>query len=134
LACPDTLERHRAAGRLSAGTEQALARAWELLRGTLVEEAVRLRDDLRAVLNQSTSRAQARARFDRVRQTWPERFRPPRGRLDGWRPGQPLPPKEPKTLTAAQVPQPTPAPPEELQRFLDEIMAFFVRHFEQMIS
>jgi hypothetical protein len=147
LACPATLERHRAAGRLSAGSEQALARAWELLRGTLVEEAVRLRDDLRAVLNQSNSRTQARARFDRLRQTWPEPFRPQQGRLDGGRPGQPLPPKVPKAPTSPSAPQPAAAataataatapeaaPPEGLQRFLHEIMAFFVRHFEQMIT
>ena len=128
LACPETLERQRVAGRLSARTEQALARAWDLLRGTVVDEAVRLREDLRSVLNQSGRRAEARARFDALRWTWPEPFRPQRGRLDGWRPGQPLPPP------VAQSPQPPPAPPAGLQRFLHEIMAFFVQHFEEMIT
>jgi hypothetical protein len=126
LACPETLERQRQAGRIGARTEEALARAWTLLRGTVVEEALHLRNDLRAVLNQSTSRQEARARFDSLRQTWPEPFRPRRGRLDGWRPGQPLPPKPPEP--------PKPAPAEGLQRFLHELMAFFIRHFEAMIT
>jgi transposase len=95
LACPETLERQRRAGRLGARTEAALARAWDLLRGTAVEAALRLREELRAALNQSASRREARARFDALRRTWPEPFRPGRGWLDGWRPGQPLPPKPP---------------------------------------
>ena len=128
LACPETLERQRAAGRLGSRTEQALARAWHLLRGTAFADAVRLRDDLRAALARSASRREARARFDALRQTWPEPFRPHRGSLDGWRPGQPLPPKPP--------PLPPAAPPadDDLGRFLDEIRAFFVRHFEQMVT
>src|SRR5207244_2487936 len=60
LACPETLERQRQAGRLGAHTEAALARAWTLLEGTIVDEALRLREELRAVLNQSTSRQEAR--------------------------------------------------------------------------
>jgi hypothetical protein len=127
LACPETLERQRQAGRIGARTEQALGRAWELLRGTVVEEALHLRNDLRSVLNQSTSRTQARARFAALRQTWPAPFRARRGWLDGWRPGHPLPPKPPKPAC--------PAPPSDaLHRFLHEIMAFFVRHFEWMIT
>jgi transposase-like protein len=127
LACPETLERQRQAGRIGARTEQALARAWDLLRGTVVEEALQLRNDLRAVLNQSTSRREARARFTALRQAWPAPFRPRRGWLDGWRPGQPLPPKPPKPAR--------PAPPaDDLYRYLHELMAFFIRHFEQMIT
>ncbi len=126
LACPDTLDRQRQVGRLGARTEQALARAWDLLRGTVVEEAIRLRNDLRAVLNESTSRTQARARFDALRQTWPAPFRPPQRWLDGWRPGQPLPSRPPDP--------PSPPPPQGLERFLHKIMTFFVRHFEHMIT
>jgi transposase len=97
----------------------ALARAWELVRGTLVEEALRLRDDLRAVLNTSADRWEARERFTRLRHTWPARFRPWE-----WRPGTPLPPP-PADDTAAAT---------GLGAYLEEIMAFFVRHFEMLIT
>jgi hypothetical protein len=135
LACPETLERQRRAGRLGARTEAALARAWALLAGTVVEEALRLREELRAALNQSASRQEARERFAALRRTWPERFHPPAprpDRLDGWRPGQPLPPKPP-TEPAAPPAQGAPAA-AGLERFLDAIRAYFVRHFEQLIT
>ena len=120
LACPETLERQARRGRLSARTRQALARAWERLRGTVVEDAVRLRDDLRAVLNGSRTRRQARERFAARRQTWPAPFRPRPGRLASWRPGQPLPPASDE--------------PPDLHGYLDQLRAFFVRHFEALIT
>jgi hypothetical protein len=80
LACPERQ------AELSERQRTALARAWELVGDTVVEEALRLRNDLRAALNTSTGRAQARAQFDTLRETWPERFRP-----WAWRPGEPLP-------------------------------------------
>jgi len=114
LACP---ERH---ATLSERQRAALARAWELVGDTVVEEALRLRDDLRAVLNTSTSRAEARAQFDALRETWPERFRP-----WTWRPGEPLP--EPVADDQAEG-------ATGLRGYLEQIMAFFVRHFERMIT
>ena len=51
--------------------------------------------------------------------SWPERFRP-----WDWRPGEPLP--EPVAGDAEGA--------EGLYRYLEEIMAFFVRHFEMMIT
>ena len=126
LACPETLEAQVRAGRISQRDQAALSGLWTFLRGTAVEEALQLRDDLRAVLNQSTSRQEARARFDALRQTWPKPFHPHQGWLDGWRPGQPLPPKPPKPLK--------PAPPDGLQRYLHDVMAFFVEHVEQLIT
>jgi hypothetical protein len=53
LACPDRQM------RLGERERAALARAWELVRGTVVEDALLLRDDLWVVLNTSTSRAEA---------------------------------------------------------------------------
>ena len=55
LACPG--EQAELCGRQRA----ALARAWELIAGTISEQALRLRDDLRAVLSTSASCAEARA-------------------------------------------------------------------------
>jgi hypothetical protein len=131
LACPETLDAQVRAGRISPRDQAALAGLWTFLRDTAFAEALQLRDDLRALLNESTCRRQARARFEALRQTWPEAVRPQRAQLEGWRPGQPLPPKPPKTPAA---PPPPPAPDDELARFLDEIRAFFVRHFEWMIT
>jgi hypothetical protein len=128
LAGPQTLEAQVRAGRLSSRDQAALAGLWALLRGTAVEDALRLRDDLRAIVTESASRREARARFAALRRTWPERFQPRRTRLDGWRPGQPLPPKLPDTPPA------TPTPADDLEAFLHEIMAYFVRHFEWMIT
>lgn len=112
LACPE----RRA--RFSERQRTALARAWGLIAGSAVEDALRLRDDLRAVLNTSASRAEARAQFDALRATWPERFRP-----WAWRPGEPLPEPVAEAEGAAG-----------LRGYLEQIMAFFVRHFEQMIT
>lgn len=95
-----------------------LAEAWDLIAGTVVEEAIRLRDDLRAVLNESKGRQEARWAFDRLRGGWPEPFRP-----WSWRPGQEIP--EPKVQQDE---------PEPLASYLHAIMAFFVRHFEMMIT
>ena len=114
LACPEKQI------RLNERQRAALARAWELVRGTIVEEALQLRNDLRAVLNSSTSRVEARERFDALRASWPERFRP-----WSWRPGQPLP--EPQADDQAEG-------ATGLQAYLGQIMAFFVRHFEKMIT
>ena len=130
LACPETLEAQVRAGRISPRDQAALAGLWAFLRGTVVEDALQLRDDLRAVLKQSTTRRQARERFATLRQSWPEPFRPRPSRLDGWRPGQPLPPKPPSPPAS----QPTPATDDELGRFLDDIRAFFVQHFEALIA
>lgn len=114
LACPE----RRA--RLSERQRAALAGAWALIAGTVVEEAIDLRDDLRAVLNTSTTRAEARERFETLRAAWPERFRP-----WTWRPGQPLP--EPRADDPAEG-------AAGLRGYLEQIMAFFVRHFERMIT
>lgn len=114
LACPEQQ------AKLSERQRAALARAWELVAGTVVEEALRLRDDLRAVLNTSTSRAEAREQFDRLRAGWPARFRP-----WDWKPGDPLP--EPVADDQAEG-------AAGLQGYLEQIMAFFVRHFERMIT
>lgn len=84
-----------------------------------MEEAFRLRDDLRAVLNASTDRADARDRFARLRGTWPAHFQP-----RTWRPGEPIPPP-----VAPPVEGPT-----GLAAYLEAIMAFFVAHFEAMIT
>jgi hypothetical protein len=133
LACPETLEAQVRAGRISARDQAALAGLWTFLRGTVVARALQVRDDLRALLNASTSRREARARFDALRRTRPEPFRPRRDRLDGWRPGQPLPPKLPET-------PPAPAPPvdgaeaADPERFLHAIMAYFIDHFEWLIT
>jgi transposase-like protein len=114
LACPE----RRA--KLDERQRAALARAWELIAGTVVEAAIQLRDDLRAALNTSTSRAEARARFDALRATWPARSRP-----WAWKPGDPLP--EPVADDAAEG-------ADGLRVYLEQIMAFFVRHFERMIT
>jgi Transposase len=114
LACPEKQ------AKLSDRQRAALARAWELIAGTVVEEALRLRDDLRAALNTSTSRAEARERFAAMRATWPARFRP-----WDWKPGQPLP--EPVADERAEG-------ATGLRAYLEQIMAFFVRHFEAMIT
>lgn len=95
----------------------ALARAWALIRGSVVEEAIALRNHLRTVLDTSADGWEARRQFDRLRQTWPERFRPWTFRL-----GEPLPDAPPSV------------PATGLPAFLEEIMAFFVRHFAQMIT
>jgi transposase len=106
--------------RLDGRQRAALARAWELARGTAVEEALQLRTDLRAVLNTSTTRTEARLRFDELRAPWPMRFRP-----WTWRPGEPLP--EPAAGARAEG-------ATGLRAYLEDIMAFFVRHFERMIT
>jgi Transposase/zinc-finger of transposase IS204/IS1001/IS1096/IS1165 len=129
LAGPETLAAQTRAGRLSRRDAAALAGLWAFLRGTVVEEALQLRDDLRAIVTTSTTRREARARFDALRHTWPEPFRPPRSRLDGWRPGQPLPPKP-----APPAPPPPRATDDALEHFLEEIRTFFVAHFEAMIT
>lgn len=103
--------------RLSERQQTALTGAWELLHGSVVQEAIELRNQLRTVLTTSTDGWEARRQFDRLRQTWPERFRPWTFRL-----GEPLP-----TASTAQ-------PATGLRAFLEEIMAFFVRHFAQMIT
>jgi len=89
----------------------------------VVEEALQLRDALRTalgVLNESTSRAEARMRFHRLRQGWPARFQP-----RAWRPGEgpPVPTADPEAEGATG-----------LRVYLEQIMAFFVRHFEMMIT
>ena len=106
--------------RLDGRGRAALERAWALIGGTIVEEALRLRDDLRAVLNTSTTRADAREQFAALRRAWPERFRPRR-----WRPGEP-PPPPPDPGQAAGT--------DGLRAYLAAIMAFFVDHFEAMIT
>jgi hypothetical protein len=113
LASPDKQ------GRFSEKERAELTEAWELIAGTVVEEAIQLRNDLRAVMNESTTRTEARGRFDQLRSSWPQRFRPWE-----WRPGEPLP--EPEVDETEGV--------EGLHRYLEEIMAFFVRHFEMMIT
>lgn len=130
LTCPETFEAQVRAGRVSARDQAALVGLWIFLRGTVVEDALQLRDDLRAIVTRSRTRREARARFDALRQTWPARFRPQRGRLDGWRPGQPLPPKSPQV-----APPERPSPPAtSLEAYLQQIMAYFVDHFEWMIT
>lgn len=106
-------------GRFKERARAELAEAWGLIAGTVVEQAIGLRNDLRSVLNQSSSRAEARSRFDRLRSGWPERFRP-----WSWRPGESLP--EPQAEEGEES--------EGLARYLHAIMAFFVRHFEMMIT
>jgi len=111
LATPEKQE------RLTERQRAALAKAWELIRGSVAEEAIQLRNDLRAVLNTSADGWEARHTFNRLRQTWPERFHPWTFRL-----GEPLP----------EAPSSEPA--TGLRAYLEEIMAFFVRHFERMIT
>jgi hypothetical protein len=105
--------------RLGPRAQAALARAWDVIAGSVVVEAIQLRNDLRAILNTSTTRAEAREQFEQLRQSWPARFQP-----WTWRPGTPLEPPQ--------------APPTEgttgLREYLESIMAFFVRHFERMIT
>jgi hypothetical protein len=145
LACPETLEAQAKAGRISRRDQAALAGLWAFLRGTAVEAALQLRDDLRAIVTQSATRREARARFTTLRRTWPTHCQPRPSRLDGWRPGQPLPPKPPPTrpppptTPPADAPagKPHPAPTGDavdLERFLDEIRTFFIAHFEAMIT
>ncbi len=105
--------------RFSSKQRAELAEAWELIAGTVVEEALQLRNDLREVLNQATTPREARNAFDQLRSSWPQRFKP-----WDWRPGEPLP--EP----AAGQSEGT----QGLHRYLEEIMAFFLRHFEMMIT
>jgi Transposase len=105
--------------RLGSRAQAALARAWELVADSVVAEALQLRNDLRAVLNTSTTRGEARAQFEQLRQSGPARFRP-----WTWRPGTPLePPQAPATEGTSG-----------LREYLEAIMAFFVRHFERMIT
>ena len=105
--------------RLGPRAQAALARAWELIADSVVAEALQLRNDLRAVLNTSATRAEARAQFEQLRQSWPARFQP-----WTWRPGTPLePPQAPATEGTSG-----------LREYLEAIMAFFVRHFEMMIT
>ena len=148
LACPETLEAQVRAGRISRRDQAALAGLWTFLRGTVVEEALQLRDDLRAIVTQSTTRREARARFAALRRTWPARFQPQPSRLEGWRPGQPLPPKLPAPPKQRRPPEPTTDTPQEsaaaaaaaaagtedLEHFLDDIRTFFLQHFEWMIT
>jgi transposase len=96
-----------------------LSEAWDLIAGTVVAEAIGLRNDLRSALNESTTKMEARRHFDKLRSSWPERFRP-----WSWRPGEPIP--EPKAGEAEGA--------EGLKVYLEEIMAFFVRYFEMMIT
>ena len=88
--------------------------------GSVVAEAIRLRDDLRAVLNTSPSRVEARAQFNALRATWPERLRP-----WAWKPGDPLP---------VPVADDRAEGAAGLRAYLEQIMTFFVRHFEQLIT
>jgi hypothetical protein len=121
LACPPAPGDRRAERRWARLTERdraALTRAWELIAGTVVADALHLRDALRAVLNESADRAEARLRFTRLRRTWPERFRP-----RAWRPGEGPPP-----------PQATGEGTPGLHAYLEDIRAFFVEHFEQLIT
>jgi hypothetical protein len=105
--------------RLGPRARAALARAWELIADSIVAEAIHLRNDLRAVLNTRTTRTEAREQFDQLRQSWPARFQP-----WTWRPGTPLePPAAPDTEGT-----------DGLREYLEAIMAFFVRHFEAMIT
>jgi hypothetical protein len=103
--------------RLTARQQTALTTAWDLIRGSVVEEAIHLRNDLRAVLNTSADGWEARRRFDRLRQSWPERLHPWTFRL-----GEPLPDA------------PCSEPATGIRAHLEAIMAFFVHHFERMIT
>jgi hypothetical protein len=114
LRCPERQ------AKLSAHQRVALARAWDLIAGTVVEEAIHLRNDLRSVLNTSTSRAEARAQFAALRATWPARFRP-----WDWKPGDPLPEPVADDQTDGAA---------GLQGYLEQIRRFFIRHFERMIT
>lgn len=105
--------------RFSEKERGELAEAFGLIAGSVVEEALQLRDDLRAVVSQSSSQWEARQSFDRLRKDWPERFQPWQ-----WRPGEALP--DPRAGEAEGA--------EGLALFLEEIMAFFVHHFEMMIT
>ncbi len=70
-------------------------------------------------LAEAGSVAEARAQFEQLRQSWPARFQP-----WTWRPGTPLePPQAPATEGTSG-----------LREYLEAIMAFFVRHFEMMIT
>lgn len=111
LAAPEKRE------RLSGHERVELAEAWDLIAGTIVEEAIRLRDDLRKAVGEAKTRSEARWSFDRLRKSWPEEFRP-----WTWRPGEEIP-----------GPRAQGAGPEGLAGYLHAIMAFFVRHFEMMI-
>jgi hypothetical protein len=113
LASPETQQ------RLGPRAQAALARAWELIADSIVAEALQLRNDWRAVLTTSTTRAEAREQFAPLRQSWPARFQP-----WTWRPGTPLAPPQ----------APTTEGPTGLREYLEAIMAFFVRHFEQLIT
>src|SRR6266540_5521180 len=122
--------------RLRFRAGQRLARApvpgAEALRpgaAQLVEPLPRLRtagavvDQRPQLVNHSTSRSEAWQRFDELRRTWPQRFRP-----WDWCPGEPLPGAEAEPAEAA----PEEAEPDEaagLRAYLEQIMAFFVRHF-----
>ena len=134
LAGPETLDAQVRAGRISHRDQAALAGLWAFLRGTAVEEALQLRDDLRAIVTRSTTRREARARFAALRHTWPAHCQSPPSRLDGWRPGTPLPPKPTPAMPAARPAPPDTADPVDLTHFLDEIRAFFLAHFEAMIT
>ncbi|GAC1531402.1 MAG: hypothetical protein NVS2B16_37930 [Chloroflexota bacterium] len=103
--------------RLTQRQRTALAEAWELIRGSVVQEAIQLRNDVRTVLNQSQDGWEARRQSDRLRQSWPEQLQP-----QTFRPWEPLPAPPPRE------------PAIGLRIFLEEIMAFFVRHFERMIT
>lgn len=103
--------------RLSRRQQATLTRAWALIQDSVVEEAILLRNDLRTVLNSSDTGWEARRQFDRLRRTWPERFHPWTFRL-----GEPLPAT------------PSSPPATGLRAYLEQIMAFFVRHFERMIT
>jgi hypothetical protein len=105
--------------RLGPRAQAALARAWDLIAGSVVAEALQLRNDLRAVLNTSTTRGEARAQFEQLRQSWPARFQP-----WTWRPGTPLEPPQASETEGATG----------LREYLEAIMAFFVRHFEMLIT
>lgn len=106
--------------KFSERQKAELSEAWELVAGSVVEEAIRLRDELRTVLNESKTRAEARWGFDKLRGNWPERFRP-----WTWRPGEII--SEPKAEAEEEG-------AEALSSYLYAIMAFFVRHFEMMIT
>jgi hypothetical protein len=113
LACPERQ------ARLGPRAKAALAQAGQLIDGTLVAEALQLRNDLRAVLNTSTSRWEAREQLDQLRRSWPARFRP-----WTWRPGTPLAPPQAGEAEGATG----------LRVYLEEIQAFFLRHFEMLIT
>ena len=139
LAGPETLAAQVRTGRISARDQAALAGLWTFLRGTAFDDALQLRDDLRAIVTASPSRRAARDRFAALRQTWPAPLRPQSGRLDGWRPGQPLPPKPPQEVPANSVASPPAAVADRdesnpLAGVLDTIRRYFIEHFEWMIT